>query len=231
MASLGGQSQELFTVAPFVLVVDRSESMKSAMGAVNLFIPELIETMREIPEALESVALGVISFNTEARIARHLTWIDEELTWPLFVAEDRTSYVEPLNRTRELIERDTPKLAHRGFRPVVFFITDAKPNVESDAQWLAARARLLSSHLRPKLVTFGFGDVNESTLRTLASDPNLAQFNEQAAMAAMDEILKVVKHTVITLTDGTRRAHDGSLASRIVESEAGADDDTIVYKK
>ena len=228
MADDIGQNGELFDVAPFVLVVDCSESMKNVMPTVNGFVPELIETMREIPEALESVALGIVSFNEDARIVRHLTWIDEELTTPQFVARYRTSYVKPLNRTHELIERDAPKLGDRGFPPVVFFITDANPNMETEAEWQAARSRLLNSHLRPKLVTFGFGDVNASTLKRLASDPKLAEFRQKAARAAMDEILKVVMNTVITLTTGSKSS-DGSLASRIIASEAGMDEDTIVY--
>ena len=203
--------------------------MKAVMPTVNTFIPELIETMREIPEALESVALGVISFNEDARIVRHLTWIDEDITMPKFDAEHRTSYVKPLDETRQLIEDDAPNLGDRGFPPVVFFITDAQPNVESEEQWLAARSRLLNSRFRPKLVTFGFGDVNEVTLRKLASDPKLAEFNDKAAKAAMNEILKIVMTTVITLTSGSGKSPDGSLASRIIDSEADQNDDTIVY--
>jgi uncharacterized protein YegL len=223
------QTDERFTVAPFILVVDRSQSMKPVMPTVNTFIPELIETMREIPEALESVALGIVSFNERARIVRHLTWIDEDITMPKFAAEHRTSYVEPLDQTRQLIEDDAPNLGERGFPPVVFFITDAQPNVESEAQWLAARSRLLNCRFRPKLVTFGFGDVNEATLRKLASDPKLAEFNDKAAKAAMSEILKIVMTTVIRLTAGGGKPSDGSLASRIIDSEANQDDDTIVY--
>ncbi len=220
---------ELFDVAPFVLVVDCSGSMKNAMQSVNRFVPDLIETIREIPEALESVALGVISFNDQARIVRHLTWIDEDITMPQFVAQSRTSYVAPLDRTRELIEKDTPQLGERGFRPVVFFITDAQPNVETESEWLAARASLLNSRLRPKLVTFGFGDVNELTLKTLASDPSLAELKQKAASVAMDEILSVVMNTVITLTSGSGSSSTGGLAGRIIDSERGADDDTIIY--
>lgn len=229
MSGQSSDNEELFTVAPFVLVVDRSESMKSAMHTVNQFIPDLIETVGDIPEALESAALGIISFNERARIVRRLAWLDEDNTWVQFEAAGRTSYVEPLNRARELIERDTPKLGRRGFRPVIFFITDAHPNVESESEWMAARAQLLNSRLRPKLVTFGFGEVDEATLRKLASDPQLAEFNEMAAKAAMDEILAVVMHTVITLTDGSTKAADGSLASRIIGSEVGHDDSTIAY--
>ncbi len=222
-------NDELFTVAPFVLVVDRSESMKGAMHLVNQFIPELIETIREIPEAIESAALGIVSFNDQARTVRRLTWLDEDSTWVQFVAESRTSYVAPLDCTRELIERDAPELGRRGFRPVIFFVTDARPNVESEPEWMAARARLLGSRLRPKLVTFGFGDVDEATLRKLASDPELAEFSEMAAKAAVNEILAVVMQTVITLTNGTAKARDGSLASRIIGTEVGHDDATIAY--
>lgn len=229
MAGEIGQDAELFDVAPFVLVVDCSESMKSVMPTVNRFVPELIETMRQIPEALESVALGIVSFNEDARVVRHLTWIDEDIAPPQFLAQRRTSYVRPLVCARELIERDTPELGNRGFPPVLFFITDARPNLETEAEWLAARSRLLSSHLRPKLVTFGFGNVDEPTLQRLASDPKLAELNGKAARAAMDEILKVVMNTVITLTSGGGRSPDGSLASRIIESEAGSEETTIVY--
>lgn len=224
-----GLDGEQFEVAPFVLVVDCSESMKSVMPTVNSFVPELIATMREIPEALESVALGVVTFNEDARIVRRLTWIDEEFTLPQFVAQHRTSYERPLTVARELIEREAPELGDRGYPPVLFFITDARPNMEAEAVWLEARSRLLASRLRPKLVTFGFGKVDEQTLQRLASDPRLAEFRDKAARAAMDEILKVVMHTVITLTAGGGKARYDSLANRIMESEANQDAETVAY--
>jgi uncharacterized protein YegL len=228
VAGLIDERAELFEVAPFVLVVDRSESMDGAMEVVNRFVPELIETIEQIPEAFESVALGVISFNDGAQVVRRLTWIDEEHTRPHFVAGRRTSYVEPLKAALRMIDTEAPLLGTRGFRPVVFFITDAKPNVESEDAWLAARARLLGSPLRPKLVTFGFGDVNDVTLRKLASDPSLAQFNGQVARTAIDEILKVVMNTVITLTNSEGRAPVDSLAQRILAHED--DDVTVAYR-
>jgi uncharacterized protein YegL len=231
MGRLADQRAELFEVAPFALVVDHSESMDGVMNAVNSFVPELIETIEQTPEALESVALGVISFNEDAQLVRPLTWIDEDRTRPRFVAEGRTSYVKPLERARAMIDRETPMLGPRGFRPVIFFVTDARPNVETEAEWLTARTRLLSSPLRPKLVTFGFGNVDEVTLRKLASDPALAQFREEAGRAAMDEILGVVMNTVITLTNGTGRAPTGSLAQRILAMEGDDKDErTIAYR-
>lgn len=221
------QRAELFEVAPFVLVVDRSKSMEDAISTVNSFVPELIKTIEQIPEALESVALGIISFNEKAKVVRKLTWMDEAPTRSLFVAEGQTSYVEPLECVRTMIETETPRLGARGFRPVVFFITDAHPNVEPQDEWLKTRSRLLASPFRPKLVSFGFGKVDEAALRTLASGPELAQFRGEAARAAVDEILKVVMHTVITLTNGTRRAPPGSLAQRILADDG--DGQTVTY--
>lgn len=226
---VSSQAEDQFDVAPFVLVVDCSASMANVMSTVNRFIPDLIATMREIPEALESAALGVISFSEQARPVRRLTWLDEDITMPSFVAAGRTSYVQPLDQTRELIETDTRILGSHGYRPVIFFVTDAQPNVETEEVWLAARQRLLSSRLRPKLVTFGFGEVNLETLRKLASDPSLAEYNEKTHLAAVSEILKIVMHTVITLTSGSGKSPDGSLASRILASEVGGDDDTVMY--
>jgi uncharacterized protein YegL len=223
-------NDELFDVAPFVLVVDRSGSMEATMPAVNRFVPEAIETMRQIPEALESAALGLVSFNHDATVVRRMTWIDEELTRPQFVASGRTSYVQPLARTLELIEQDTPKLGDRGLQPVIFFVTDARPNLETEPEWLAARARLLNSRLRPKLVSFGFGDVDESTLKKLASRPNLAELSQHGAIDAIREILNVVTGAVITLTGGGSRERTDSLASRIIESESGRNDETIAYR-
>jgi uncharacterized protein YegL len=147
------------------------------------------------------------------------------------VAQKRTSYVKPLERARELIEQDAPKLGTRGFSPVIFFVTDAKPNVETEGEWLAARSRLLSSYLRPKLVTFGFGNVNDITLKKLASDPSLAEFKNEATTAAMDEILSIVMTTVITLTSGEGKSKTESLASRILATRDDEDDDTIVYQR
>ncbi len=225
-----GLDGEQFEVAPFVLVVDCSELMKTVMSTVNSFVPELIATMRDIPEALESVALGVVTFNDKAQIVRRLTWIDEEFTLPLFVSRGRTSYVQPLTVAYELIENETRELGERGRPPVLFFITDARPNVESEADWLQARSRLLASRLRPKLVTFGYGNVDEQTLKRLASDPRLAEFSDKEPRAAMDEILKVVTYTVITLTAGDGKARYDGLANRIMEWEAGQDAETVPYK-
>ena len=224
-----GLDGEQFEVAPFVLVVDCSESMKTVMSTVNSFVPELIATMREVPEALESVALGIVAFDEDAWVVRRLTWIDEEFTLPQFTAQRRTSYARPLAVARELIEHEAHKLGDRGYPPVLFFITDARPNVESNEVWLAARARLLASKLRPKLVTFGFGQVDEQTLQLLASDPRLAEFRHEDAWAAMNEILKVVTHAVITLTSGGGEARYDSLANRIMEAEANQDAETVAY--
>jgi uncharacterized protein YegL len=216
-----GSPAEEFDAAPFVLAIDRSSSMQGAIDAVNAVVPQIIDTMRDIPEALESAALGVVSFNNIARVNRRITWLDEDITIPRFAAESRTSYVEPLERVRELIAEDVPQLGQRGWRPVVFFITDGQPNEETEAEWLAARGRLLDAgfKLRPKIAALGFGNVDFATLRRLASEPSLAEYNGADASVAIREILAVVLRTIITLTAGTAAKRADDLAGRILDEE------------
>jgi uncharacterized protein YegL len=225
-----GTSDELFDVAPFVLVIDRSKSMEGVMPTLNQFVPQAIETMRLIPEALESAALGIVSFNHDASVVRRMTWIDEDLTWPHLVAGGLTSYLKPLESTLALINKDIADLGDRGLKPVIFFVTDGQQNKETETEWMAARARLLKSPLRPTLITFGFGNVDEPTLRKLASRPDLVETNQDDAINAIKEILNIVTGTVITLTSGGSRGQPGSLASRIIESESGEDDESIDYR-
>lgn len=217
-----GPPAEEFDAAPFVLAIDRSNSMLGAIDAVNTVVPQIIDTMRDIPEALESAALGVVSFNHIARVNRRITWLDEDITIPRFVAESRTSYVEPLERVRELIAEDVPQLGQRGWRPVVFFITDGQPNEETEADWMRARARLLDDgfKLRPKIATLGFGNVDFRTLERLASEPSLAEYNGADASVAIREILAVVMRTIITLTAGTAAKRGDDLAARILDEES-----------
>jgi uncharacterized protein YegL len=217
---------ERFDVAPFVLVVDESGSMESVVGTVNTWIPQLIATMRDIPEARESVALGVVSFNSSAEVRRRISWLGEDATAFRFTASNRTSYVAPLEQTRSLIEEDVPQLGAHGWRPVVFFITDGYPNVGAEEDWVAARDRLLSPtfRLRPRLVPLGFGKIDLTTLRKLASDPELATYTGADPQVALDEILQVVLNTIITLTDdgsgGASVEQPVTLAERIRAAEA-----------
>lgn len=227
------EQEEQYKIAPFVLVIDCSPSMREVMSEVNRFVPNLIATMQAIPAALESAALGVVTFAETAKTVRRLKWIDAEETQTRFeVFEHRTSYAAPLKRVRELIKQDVGKLGSYGFRPVVFFITDAKPNVEKTIAWKEERRKLVNMSCEPKILALGFGSVDFETLSSLASEPGLAKMADSATgVAAMQEILRVIMNTVVVLTSGGE-AHTDSFADKVLRAGQPLDghEDTVPYE-
>jgi uncharacterized protein YegL len=209
-----------FDVAPFVLVVDESESMKfdNAIDTVNAWVPDLIRAVRDVPEAMENAAIGIIGFSSESRFVRRMSWLDDDITVPHFKTDGQTSFAKPLQACREMLLEDVPRLGHRGFRPVIFFITDGKPNVEVTEVWMAARRELLDLAMRPKIVTFGFGATNDKTLSALASEPGLAEYNSHDPQQALAEILKIVIRTIVKLTQGGVST-EGGLVDKILGTE------------
>ena len=176
--------REEFPIAPFVIVVDTSASMKEngGMDLINRHLPEMVATLTAIPEARERAAVGLMSFASKAKVHRRILPLDPGFDVPEFKADGRTSYASPLKNLRSMIADDLPKLASRGHRPIVFFITDGNPNVEEPKVWRMERATLLaeSFRLRPKLVTLGCGDVDRPTLRVAGLRPESGRLGKRA---------------------------------------------------
>jgi uncharacterized protein YegL len=215
---------EDFPVTPFVIVVDKSASMKENGGIdlINRYLPEMVATLTAIPEARERAAVGLMSFSQKAKIDRRILPLDQGFKVPDYKADGRTSYAAPLKELRSMIADDLPKLGSRGHRPIVFFITDGNPNFETPPEWRAARADLLadSFRLRPKLVTFGCGAIDRSTLEALASDPSLAEWERGPTTDALEEILDTVVGTITGFSTGEagKMAQKGDgLVARIYE--------------
>jgi uncharacterized protein YegL len=197
---------EEFEAVPFVLVVDRSASMRDneGMETINSALPEMVATLLEMPEVEESASVGLISFAEEAKIHRRIAPLADGFDVPQFKAAGKTSYAAPLRALHSMITEDLPKLGSRGRRPIVFFVTDGNPNVETPDVWQSDRARLLDDgfRLRPKLVTLGCGRVDQACLEMLASDPSLADWKGGPTKGALKAILSTVKGTITGFTGG-----------------------------
>lgn len=196
--------QEVFPAVPFVIVVDRSGSMQGngGMDLINSSLPELVDALKDNPEIEETASVGLVSFANTATLHRNIEPLNRPFAVPTFKADGTTSYAAPLRKLRSMIETDLPKLGPRGHRPIVFFITDGKPNFDDRSVWREARDHLLESEfrLRPKLVALGCGEVQQSCLEELASAPNLARWKEGPTKEALQAILRTVRGTIITLT-------------------------------
>lgn len=198
------EEEEIYHPVPFVIIVDRSGSMKGNGGIelINDSLPDLVATIKDNPEIEESASVGLLSFAGDARVHRQIEPLNKAFEVPTFKANGPTSYAAPLNELRSMIAQDVPQLGARGRRPIAFFITDGKPNHEEEEVWLAARGRLLEKgfHLRPKLVALGCGNVNQARLEQLASAPSLAHWESGPTREALRAILRTVRGTIITLT-------------------------------
>jgi uncharacterized protein YegL len=230
--------REEFPAVPFVLVVDRSSSMKENGGIdlINSSLPEMVATLMEMPEVEETASVGLISFATTAHIHRRITPLTTGFDVPEFRADGRTSYAAPLQALRSMIAEDLPRLGSRGHRPIVFFITDGNPNVEDTPVWKSARDHLLEEgfRLRPKLVTLGCGNVDQGCLEQLASEPRLAEWEGGPTKEALKTILRTVKGTITGFTGGKAAyldRHGDDLLARIFEFDAYdiGDDDVFEY--
>jgi uncharacterized protein YegL len=227
---MSSYEDESFPATPFVLVVDRSESMRSNNGieTVNRELAELVDTLSAIPEVEETASIGLISFSERATIHRRIEPISNGIELPTFKAEGTTSFAAPLEALRSLIAADVPRLSRRGRRPIAFFITDGRPNYEKEKEWRAARASLLAPDfgLRPKLVTMGCGTVDRACLEELASAPELAQWEAGPTQSALEAILQTVTQTIITLSGDPEPGDD--FAGRIFEFDYEVGEDEII---
>lgn len=227
---MNGREEEIYPATPFVLVVDRSESMKGNGGIemVNSELAELIAVLSAIPEVEETASIGLISFSETATVHRPIEPIRNGIEPPTFEAKGRTSYAAALGQLRESIATDVPQLSRRGKRPIAFFITDGWPNYEDEAAWKATRAELLAPafRLRPKLVAMGCGEVDRPCLEKLASAPELAHWEPGPTQKALEAILETVTQTIITLTGDPEPGDD--FAGRILHFDYQRGENEII---
>lgn len=121
---------------PVYLVLDVSGSMLGEpIEAVRTGIQTLVSTLRGDPYALETAYLSVILFDSEARQATPLT---ELIAFqpPVIEPGSLTSLGKALRLTKQCIEREvqsnTPE-AKGDWKPLVFLMTDGKPNDDWEA--------------------------------------------------------------------------------------------------
>ncbi|MDR1189695.1 MAG: VWA domain-containing protein [Bifidobacteriaceae bacterium] len=160
---------------PFYIVVDRSGSMAGApiIGA-NTIIPAICQCLAADPTAADCAHLGMISFNTTARVDLPLTslsdLIDNEAgsdLRPALVAGGGTTFRAPIEALIDQIPQDVDRLKARGFevyRPAVFFITDGGDN---GGDFEVPFGRLTRLKYYPQIVPFGFGAVSQPELDLL----------------------------------------------------------------
>ncbi|MBF0371809.1 MAG: VWA domain-containing protein [Alphaproteobacteria bacterium] len=138
---------------PVYLLLDTSGSMRGEpIEAVNTGIRVMVSALRQDPHALETVHVGIITFDSDANVLVPLTALDElqvpVITTPQSGPTHLGLALETLGaRIRQEIKRSTAE--EKGdWAPYLFVMTDGKP---SDIQLFEEQC--------PKIRSIGFASV------------------------------------------------------------------------
>lgn len=115
---------------PVYLLLDTSASMKGEpIEAVNKGIDMMIRSLRQNPQAIESVYLSIITFSTTARVVIPLLDL-ASFQMPQLEAKGQTALGAALILVTDRIEKEVAKttMEQKGdWKPIVFIMTDGVP--------------------------------------------------------------------------------------------------------
>lgn len=154
---------------PVYLLIDCSESMAgSAIEDVNRAVQVMVRDLRGTPQALDTVAISVITFSGDARLVVPLTPI-ELFQLPALTIRPGTSLGRALDLLVSCVSMDVVKTteSRKGdWRPLVFLFTDGQPT--DDWRSAAERLKTLTSPRISSIYAIGSGiDVDYSVLHEI----------------------------------------------------------------
>jgi len=176
-------NQEPYQRLPVYLVLDTSSSMQDneAFETAFSFLPKLLEIMIESPTVAEVVLIELITFDATAEEVLPLgdrnalnSWLEVKKTKPIIPEGRYTYYGKAFEKLFERIKIGVQQIIadsyegvnYESLRPVVFFITDANPNDDTESRNIAfQRLTDASFKERPNIICVGVGDATRDELR------------------------------------------------------------------
>lgn len=179
----------------FYLVADASASMSGQpIDAINHALPEIHDAIATSPLVAEKTRLGIVSFNSEARVLLPASNLADIQVLPHIKANGATYFGNAFKAIRSQLELDVRTLKEDGYkvyRPAIFFFTDGQPN---DEDWREHYRSLVdpSFPLHPNIITFGLGAANEQVIGALSTKDMPAYMAREGTTPA-DAVTQVAK--------------------------------------
>lgn len=189
-----------------VLIADDSESMEGAPAAsVTEAIQEWILQLQQATRGKQPYfRFSLITFGTSADVVVEARSINDIDGSQLVIdgTSGSTNLTDALHQTRDILIRDQATSSH--CPPFVFIYTDGHADDPREA--LQAAAQLKDAALpcgAPRVVTLGFGSVNDTFLKQVATSP---EFYKRVPSA--DSLVRLLP----AIGTPTRRGGNGTVA-------------------
>lgn len=157
-------------ILPFYLLCDESGSMiGESVDAINDALPALHHEISTNPTVADKTRFCLIGFSDTATVLQPLVDLSDIDEVPALAAGGLTSFGDAFRTLHRCIDTDVAALkaqGHEVYRPVVFFMSDGIP---TDADWEQPYEELTRSRFCPKIIAFGVGDAEESTIARVAT--------------------------------------------------------------
>lgn len=193
---------------PLILLLDCSDSMNDAgrIDQVNESIVALVEALQRNQLLRESIELGVVAFNTEARTVRELSSINGLAAISTLEASGKTNMGKAIEEALFILPSSQSDL-----RPVVIMITDGMPSDSSDAVYYAQQIQQ-----RAEFFTLGVNQADEGFLTQIVAEPQLCKMlNEQPLPFFFEDMLTGVRSYVHEYRRrATKRGKDGKTQTK-----------------
>lgn len=191
--------------------------------AMHEALLELVDFADEHVEVADIAHLGLITFADDAHVVLPLQKMSDGVGFGTLPKGTYTDYAKVFAALADLVGADIIRLESRNLRvkrPVVFFITDGRPEVDGNPQphalWREALVRMHAlSAARPggrgvpiAVVALGFAGTNCQNLQLVAQAPGVACIAEPGVASPHELMSELLASILNSVADSTA---DGDL--------------------
>lgn len=195
---------------PFYLVCDVSSSMyrEDVHGTYTPWhvirdgLADLLDEINHSMQARDRCHLSIIAFSDEVQTVLPLTpFRYDGLQIPSLPKGVYTNYAKVFRHLNSAVASDFANLSksYQVDRPVVFFVTDGRPEIDGDVQpdpmWTPDLRSLHSLGCEPIVVALGLGTALEDALNTIKRRPGVACIAEEGTLPA--DLLRSIINSII----------------------------------